>query len=174
MRPLFLFTCVVVYCCIALAPASAARYETFSPLLVDLEGWEGGSVQGMDMASSGMTMVSATREYTRDGQQVVANLTISGEGVALEPEAQPLAQEGKFETPDSLVHTTTVDKFMVTLSHSKQDNTGGVVVPLATYRGGTGGATFTLSYDGIGAEEALSLAQQFDWQAMRETAIRNQ
>ncbi len=177
MLRLYKHTCIwkailLSLCCASIAlAASSQRYEAFSPLLVDLEGWQGESIQGMDMTTSGMTMISATRKYVKDSATLEVNVAISGEGVGLEPAPQTFSEEGRFETPEVVVLTTSTNGFLVTANHNKKTNSGNVVVNLAAFRGGNGGAALSVSYTNLSLDEAISLTEQFNWQEMLQTAI---
>jgi hypothetical protein len=60
--------------------------------------------------------------------------------------------------------TSTVRGLQVMKTFDTQQKSGAIVVALAT------NALFSLSYNGIGEDEALPLAEKFDWKAMQAAA----
>jgi hypothetical protein len=143
--------------------AGAASYNGLAATLVDLAGWEAGEPEGMHMDMGGTTIANANREYRKEGAEIDAAITAGG------PAMGPAAMgEMKMETDKERASVSTVDGYRVHASFSKTDNSGAVVVSLLQHE--TGGAIFTLAYEGISDDAALELARKFDWDKMKEEA----
>jgi hypothetical protein len=144
----------------ALAPpaAYAQAFQQFIPFLVDLPGWTGNKPDGMAMEIPGSSMVTATREYRRGDARVNAQI-ITG------PAAQGalgVTQSGmKIETADMHMSASTVDGLQVARTFQLKDKSGAVIVALGP------AAMFSLSFNGVGEDEALTLARQFNWKSIQ-------
>ena len=142
--------------------SSAARaqqsFQRFLPFLVDLQGWKGNKPDGVSMEMPGNSMVTATREYERGEARLNAQIIIG-------PAAQgALAATGagvKIETSDGRMSTSTIDGLQVTRTFTISDKSGAVLVALGT------SALFTLSFNGVAEDEALTLARKFNWKAIQ-------
>ena len=145
-----------------LPPSSVAQaqqsFQRFFPLLVDLQDWKGNKPDGVSMEIPGNSMVTATREYERGDARLNAQV-ISG------PAAQgALAATGagvKIETSEGRMYTSTIDGLSVTVAFNKSDKSGAILVALGP------SALFTLSFNGVAEEEALTLARKFNWKAIQ-------
>ena len=60
--------------------------------------------------------------------------------------------------------TSTIDGMQVTKTYTNSTKSGVLLVAL------TGDAVFMLAYSGIDEDEAIGLAQKFDWQAIQAQA----
>jgi hypothetical protein len=65
------------------------------------------------------------------------------------------------ETTDGRISTSTIDGMQVTRTFNIKDKSGAIFVGLAT------SALFTLSFNGIADDEALTLAKKFNWKAIQ-------
>jgi hypothetical protein len=145
-----------------LLPSSAARaqqsFQRFIPLLIDLQGWKGNKPDGVSMEMPGASMVTATREYERGEARLNAQV-ISG------PAAQGVlaaTSDGvKIETSEGRLYTSTVDGLLVTTTFTVKDKSGAILVALGP------SALFTLSFNDVAEDEALTLARKFNWKAMQ-------
>ena len=147
-------------------PVYAGQYESLSPLLMELKGWQAEPAQGMDMDMGGTKIIQAVRRYTRDGKEADAMVMV-GNTMMTQAHAQGM-QSMQMETDEAKVRVTTIDGYQVSLNHSKADNEGAVVVVLP----GTGqlGAIFVFHYEGLSENEGLSAAKNFDWKKMEKQA----
>ncbi len=145
-----------------LLPSSAAHaqqsFQRFFPLLVDLQGWKGNKPDGVSLETPGNSMVTATREYERGEARLDAQVIIG-------PAAQgALAATGagvKIETSDARMSTSIIDGLQVTTTFTISDKSGAILVALGT------SALFTLSFNGVAEDEALTLARKFNWKAIQ-------
>jgi hypothetical protein len=158
---------VVVYFLFAASiPVYAGQYESLSPLLIDLKGWQAEPAKGMDMDMGGTKIIQAARQYTRDGKEADAMVMI---GNAMMTQAQGM-QSMQMETAEAKVKVTTINGYQVSIHHSKTDTEGVVVVVLP----GTGqqGAIFVFHYKGLNEKDGLSMAKIFNWKKI-ETQAKN-
>ena len=142
--------------------ASAARaeqaFQRFLPLLIDLPGWQGKKPDGVAMEMPGNSMITAAREYERSGARLNAQI-ISG---AAAQGALAATRSGiKIETGDSRMSTSTIDGMPVTRTYTISSKSGAVLVALGQ------SALFSLSFNGIDDNDALTLARKFDWKAIQ-------
>ena len=158
---------VVVYFLLAASiPVYAGQYESLSPLLIDLKGWQAEPAKGMDMDMGGTKIIQAARQYTRDGKEADAMVMI-GNAMMTQAQAQGM-QSMQMETAEAKVKVTTIDGYQVSIHHSKVDTEGAVVVVLP----GTGqqGAIFVFHYKGLNEKDGLSIAKSFNWKKIEMQA----
>ena len=143
---------------LALSSAQAQDFQKFVPFLVDLPGWTGAKADGMAMQMPGMSMITATRDYTRGSSKLTASV-ISGST------AQGMlaaVQSGvKIETAELHISTTTVDGVTVARTFNVPEKSGSVLVQLGP------NALFSLSFTALPEDEAFTLARRFDWKAIQ-------
>jgi hypothetical protein len=145
-----------------LPPLSTARaqqgFQRFIPFLVDLPGWKGKKPDGVTLEMPGNSMVTATREYERGDARLNAQVIT---GPAAQGTLAATASGIKIETSDGRMSTSTVDGMQVTATFTKSDKAGAILVALGP------SALFTVSFNGVAEDEALSLARKFDWKAIQ-------
>ncbi len=146
-------------------PLSFARadqpFQRFLPLLIDLDGWQGKKPDGMSMEMSNVSMTTATRDYQRGPAQVHASVMI---GQAAAGALAPLQTGMNVQTGDGHVTTSTMHGMSVLKSFNKPQKSGTLIVALGK------DALFNLAYNGIAEDEALALAEKFDWKAIQAAA----
>ncbi len=157
---------LIAGCFLFAAPVSvyAAQYESLSPLLIDLEGWQAEPAEGMDMDMGGTKIIQAMRQYARNGKEADAMIMI-GNTMMTMAHTQGM-QSMNIETAQDKVKKTTIDGFQVSMHHSKVDNEGAVVVVLPGI--GQVGAIFVFNYKGLNENDGLSTAKQFDWKSIEQ------
>ncbi len=142
-------------------PAARAQqsFQRFVPFLIDLPGWKGNKPDGMALEIAGSSMITATRGYERGAARLNVQV-ITG------PAAQAaLAATGtgiKIETSELRMSTSTIDGLQVTRTFTASLKSGAILVALSA------NAVFTLTFTGVAEDEALTLAQKFDWKAIQE------
>lgn len=145
-----------------LLPPSAARaqqsFQRFIPLLIDLQGWKGAKPDGMSMEMAGKSMVTAQRNYARGEARLDAQIV---SGPVAQGALAATATGMKIETSEGRMSTSTVDGLQVTSTFTIRDKSGAILVALGP------SALFTLTFNGVAEEEALTLAKQFNWKAMQ-------
>ncbi len=152
---------------IALLRSAAARadqaFRRFLPLFIDLDGWQGGKPDGMTMEMPNNSMTTAKRDYTRGSAQLHASV-VTGPAAA---GALATTKSGmKIETSEGHMISTTVNGFPVAKSYNVPQKSGAVLVALGP------AAMFSVSYNGMTEDEALPLAQKFDWKAFQAASER--
>jgi hypothetical protein len=136
-------------------------FQRFLPLFVDLDGWQGKKPDGISMETPGNSMTSATRDYTRGSSQLHAGVVV---GAAAAGAMAPMKAGMTYETTEGHMITATVNGFPAMKTYNTAQKSGAVMVELSPT------ALFTVSYNGITEEEALPLAQKFDWKAFQAAA----
>ena len=169
-RPLLDGTLVgafVVSVLLAGASAWAQSYEALTPLLIDLPGWKAEAAQGASMDVQGAKMTTATRTYEQEGKQITAQMVIGGSAAAA-ADSMANTPAVQMENAEQKVSVKTANGFQVTSTFQKKEKSGAIMVVLA--RGKDSGGFFNFTYKGIADDEAMPLAQKFDWKKMQEAA----
>ncbi len=136
-------------------------FQRFLPLLVDLSGWQGKKADGMSMQMSDTSMTTATRDYERGPAKLHASVIV---GQAAEGALAPLQSGMNVQTPDGHMVTATVRGMSVLKAFNSKDKSGSLMIALAK------NAMFNVAYEGLAEDEALALADKFDWNAMQAEA----
>ena len=154
---------------LALATLSAAwlptaaraqqSFQRFLPFLIDLPGWKGNKPDGMAMEIAGTGMITATRGYERGDARLNAQVIT---GPAAQAALAATSAGIKIETGDLRMSTSTIDGLQVTRTFTASLKSGAILVALSA------NAVFTLTFTGVAEDEALTLAQKFDWKAIQE------
>lgn len=147
---------------IAVLRSAAARadqaFRRYLPLFIDLDGWKGNKPDGMTMEMSDNSMTTAKRDYTHGSAQLHASV-VTGPAAA---GALATTKSGmKIETSEGHMISTTINGFAVAKSYNVPQKSGAVLVALGP------AAMFSVSYNGMTEEEAMPLAQKFDWKAFQ-------
>lgn len=163
----------VIRVAIAMAALPAARllrpsvayadqaFQRFVPFLVDLEGWQGKKPEGISMEMPGANMISATRDYQRGPARLQAQIIT---GAAAQMAVAATRSEMNIETSDGPMNNSTIDGLRVNRSFTAKDQSGNVLVALGANQ------MFSVSFKGVGYEDALTLAKKFDWKAIQAAA----
>jgi hypothetical protein len=159
----------LIFCCFmtltVLCPLSSAladqAFQKFLPLLIDLDGWQGKKADGMSMEMTNVSMTSATRDYTKGPAQVHATVTL---GQAAAGALAPLTSGMNIQTTEGHMLTATMHGMPVLKSFNSKDKSGALIVQLGK------DAMFTFSYNGLTEDEAMPLAEKFDWKAIQAAA----
>src|SRR5438128_9557922 len=136
-------------------------FQRFLPLLVDLAGWQGKKPDGMSMQMSDTSMTSATRDYERGAAQVHASVII---GQAAEGALAPIQTGMKVQTPEGHMITDTMRGMPVLKAFNSKDKSGTLIVALHENE------LVSLADDALSEDEALQLADKFDWKALQTAA----
>ncbi len=142
-----------------LAPAARAQsFQRFYPFLVELQGWTANKPDGMAMDMPGNSMITATREYRRGDARLNAQIVT---GPAAQGAAAATQSNVNIETAEAHMRTATIDGLPVARSYTVKDKSGVILVALGAK------AMFSMSFTGIGEDEALAIAKQFDWKGIQ-------
>jgi hypothetical protein len=146
----------------ATAPARADQaFQRLMPLLIDLDGWQGKKPDGMSMEMPGGGMTTATREYQK-GSTKASAAVMTGQAAA---GALSSMQAGmNVTTSEGHVVTDTMQGMKVMKTYATSKKNGALMVALDK------DAMFSFSYSGLAEDEALALAQKFDWKAIQAAA----
>jgi len=144
---------------LASSEASAEQaFQRFIPFLVDLPGWRSKKPDGLSMEMSGNSMITATREYERGAARLNAQIVI---GSAAQGALAATRSGMKFETSEGHMITSSIDGLPVTRNYTFKDKSGAILVALST------SAMFSLSFNDVDEDEALTLAKAFKWKAIQ-------
>ena len=136
-------------------------FQRFLPLFVDLDGWQGKKPDGMTMETPGNAMTTATRDYTHGRSQLHAAVVT---GAAAAGAMAPMQAGMTYETTEGHMITATVSGFPVMKTYNTAQKSGALLIELSPT------ALLTISYNGMTEDEALPLAQKFDWKAFQAAA----
>ena len=146
----------------AAAPARADQaFQRLIPLLVDLDGWQGKKPDGMSMEMPNGSMTTATRAYEKGSSKASAAITT---GLAASGALAPIQSGMNLTTSEGHMVTDTMQGMKVMKTYTTAQKSGALMVALDK------DALFSFSYSGLSEEEALALAQKFDWKAIQAAA----
>ncbi|WP_249152721.1 hypothetical protein [Bradyrhizobium liaoningense] len=161
LKPRYRILCFFVALSVLL-PFSTVRadqpFQRLLPFLIDLAGWQGEKPDGMSMQMSDTNMTTATRDYERGEAKAHASIII---GPAAAGALAPIQSGMNMQTSEGRMVTSTVRGMNVLKAYNSKDKSGTLVVALDK------NAMFSLAYEGVAEEEALALADKFDWKAMQ-------
>ena len=158
-----LFLTVAVFC------------ESYKPLLsclIDLPGWEAEEASGMDPDDWVMTtgakqdLITATRDYEKGDKSLSAIIQV-GPGIAA---MYSDAEEGKFDAGGMNITLKKIKGFLTHIEHHQEESIDYCDIRVVLSSQEKSGALFMLTSEGITEEEALKIAQKFDWDLMRKKA----
>jgi hypothetical protein len=145
-----------------LGTVSSARadqaFQRLMPLLVDLDGWQGKKPDGMSMEMPNGSMTTATREYQKGPARVHASVVV---GQAAIGGLAPILTGMNVTTSEGHMLTASMHGMQVLKSYTTAQKSGALLVALDK------DAMFSLSYNGMTEDEALALAEKFDWKAIQ-------
>ena len=133
-------------------------FQRLMPLLVDLDGWQGKKPDGMSMEMPNGSMTTATREYQRGPARAHASVMV---GTAAMGALAPMQAGMNVTTSEGHMLTASMHGMQVLKSYTTAQKSGALIVALDK------DAMFSLSYNGMTEDEALALAEKFDWKAIQ-------
>jgi hypothetical protein len=145
----------------------AAGFDALLPLMVDLPGWEAEKADGAEMSAEGIRAITAYRTYESNDRRFEVTILI---GTQASMAWLPDYKEGfKVETPEGVMEVKTINSFLVYSTFERESGSGGIVVLLLDAKSDPdAGAVLAISFEGLSREEALKLAQRFNWSKMKE------
>ncbi len=147
---------------LTIAPVRAEPvFQRLTPLLIDLDGWQGKKADGMSMDMPNGSMTTATREYQKGSAKANAAVMV---GQAAVGALTPLASGMKINTSEGHMLTDDIQGMKVLKTYTTAQKSGALVVALDK------DAMFSFSYSGMTEDEALALAKKFDWKAIQAAA----
>ncbi len=153
--------------CFITGSVFAQSHDILYPCLIDLPGWKGEAPDGMKLDMGGMKMINAHRQYTQGDKEINAIIIIGNPQMA--GVAPPQQGIGKMETDKLKISTETIKGFQVSIVYDKIEKSGGITVILLS--GQDAGVFFTMSYEGMTDSDAVTFAQRFDWNLMKNKAL---
>jgi hypothetical protein len=146
----------------AISPVRAEpAFQRLTPFLIDLDGWQGKKPDGMSMDMPNGSMTTATREYDKGPARFHASVVV---GQAAIGGLAPILAGMNVTTSEGHMLTDTVRGMKVLKSYTTAQKSGALLVALDK------DAMFSLSYNGMSEDEALALAEKFDWKAIQAAA----
>jgi hypothetical protein len=144
--------------------ASAAGLEGLLPLMVDQPGWEAEKADGADMSASGVHAVTVFRTYQDGDRRFEVSILV---GTQASASWMPDYKEGwRMQTPEGVMEVRRIKGFLVWDSFVSEEASGGIIVLLQETQA-ENGAILAISYEGVGRDEAMTLAQRFNWARMK-------
>jgi len=147
--------------------AMAASYSDLYPYLKKLPGWKADPPTGASVQLPDLHLITATRAYQKGKKTITAMIMIGPQALA---SWLPYAEGFKLDTPNELVTTQKIKDFYVQIIYDKQNHSGGILVELSAPEdnGSRKAAAFHLSFNSMKPEEALKIAEKFDWKGMQK------
>jgi hypothetical protein len=147
---------------VCLSPVLADQaFQRFIPLLIELDGWHGKKPDGMSMEMPNNSMTTAARDYDRGPAKLHAGVII---GPAAAGALAPTRSAMNVETTDGHMITSTINGLPVTKTYNLKAKSGAILIALGP------SALLSFSYSGLTEDEALQLAEKFDWKAIQAAA----
>ena len=147
---------------LTLASARAEpAFQRLTPLLIDLDGWQGKKADGMSMDMPNGSMTTATREYQKGSAKANVSIVVGQTAVGA---LAPMVTGMNINTKEGHMLTDTVGGMKVLKTYTTAQKAGALVVALDK------DAMFSFSYSGLPEDEAVALAQKFDWKAIQAAA----
>jgi hypothetical protein len=158
-RSIILSLLLALACLWPLASACADQaFQRLMPLLVDLDGWQGKKPDGMSMEMPNGSMTTATREYQKGPARAHASVMV---GTAAMGALAPMQAGMNVTTSEGHMLTASMHGMQVLKSYTTAQKSGALLVALDK------DAMFSFSYNGMTEDEALALAEKFDWKAIQ-------
>jgi len=151
---------ILAFFLIFVTTVCAAETNSLKHLLIDLNNWDAEKPEDMSMDMGEMKMTSATRNYTKDKQEITTMIMIGTNAMT-----QGQMQQMNVESEEAKVSVATIDGFQTHISYDKKENSGALIVFLSNSE--TQGAMFMFSFKGMSEKDALSLAKKFNWEKMK-------
>ena len=146
-------------------PLASARaepaFQRLTPLLIDIDGWQGKKPDGMSMDMPNGSMTTATREYDKGPARLHASVVVGRMAIGA---LTPLVTGMNINTSEGHMLTDTLHGMKVIESYTTAQKFGALLVALDK------DAMFGLPYNGMSEDEALALAEKFDWKAIQADA----
>jgi hypothetical protein len=133
-------------------------FQRLMPLLIDLDGWQGKKPDGMSMEMPSGSMTTATREYQKGPARAHASVMV---GTAAMGALAPMQAGMNVTTSEGHMLTANMHGMQVMKSYTTAQKSGALIVALDK------DAMFSFSYNGMTEDEALALAEKFDWKAIQ-------
>jgi hypothetical protein len=146
----------------AISPVRAEpAFQRLTPLLIDIDGWQGKKPDGMSMDMLNGSMTTATREYDKGPARLHASVVVGQMAIGA---LTPLVTGMNINTSEGHMLTDTLHGMKVIESYTTAQKSGALLVALDK------DAMFGLPYNGMSEDEALALAEKFDWKAIQAAA----
>lgn len=136
-------------------------FQRLTPLLTDLDGWQGKKADGMSMDMPNGSMTTATREYQKGSAKANVSIVVGQTAVGA---LAPMVTGMNINTSEGHMLTDTIGGMKVLKTYTTAQKSGALVVALDK------DAMFSFSYSGLPEDEAVALAQKFDWKAIAAAA----
>lgn len=150
---------------IALGTISSAHadpaFQRLTPLLIDLDGWQGKKPDGMSMDLSKGSITTATREYQKGPARVHVTVMVGPSAIGA---LTPILTGMNVTTSEGHMLTASMHDMKVMKTYTTAQKSGALLVALDK------DAMFSFSYTGLPEDEALALAEKFDWKAIQTAA----
>lgn len=151
----------VVFAAAAVPARAEPLFKSFTPLLIDLPGWTGEKPDGVSMDMGDTKMTTAARKYHKGDARCEASVIV---GAAAQGALGSLNLGMNIETSDGHMLKAELKGLKALKSFNNNDKSGAILVALGEQ------AMFNFNYRGVSEDDAVALAQSFDWKAMQAIA----
>ncbi len=161
------FLSTIICMLIITSPAMGASFTQLYPCLKNLNGWKADPPTGANVQLPDMHLVTATRSYQKGKQLITALIMIGPQALA---SWLPYAEGFQLDTPDESVSTKTVNNFPIQIIYDKKNHSGAILVELSSQedKDTKKAAAFHISFTSMKPEEALKIAEKFDWKEIQK------
>lgn len=163
------FILALLFAVISIPAASSAqdrKYEELMKLLVEMNGWECESANGMEVGDKSGTIIIVMRDCHSGSKFIHTQIAV---GKTSKRAWSQFDEKKTIDTPEYFSTIMTVPEYKIGIAHDKRSNTGSIVIPLNVR---DGDAVFSLAFVGIPYEDALGLARRFPWKDMERVINR--
>jgi hypothetical protein len=159
---------VIFSLCLALATLGMVfsahadpAFQRLTPLLIDLDGWQGKKPDGMSMDIPNGSITTATREYQKGPAKAHVTVMVGPSAIGA---LTPILTGMNVTTSEGHMTTASMHDMKVMKTYTTAQKSGALIVALDK------DAMFSFSYTGLSEDEALALAEKFDWKAIQAAA----
>jgi hypothetical protein len=160
----YLYTFTLLLNLLFVIPAcTQSHYSSFYPYLRDISGWKAEKPTGASISTPIGKAIYASRTYTNGEKSITATIASGTQAYSM---WAPFTMGVEIDTPENFLKIAKINGYSVGISYNKPEkNNGGVVVALKRETN-EAIAVFALSFSNVNYEEALNLAEGFDWDSM--------
>jgi hypothetical protein len=144
--------------------AQEQKYLELMKHLIDLDGWEAETPNGMEVGDVNGEIIIAMRDYHKDNKLLHTQIIV---GKSAKKAWAQYDKGENIDTPTVLKTTREDSGHKIGISYERSATSGSIVVPLKVKENN---AIFSLAFVGMPYQDALDIAKRFSWPEI-ESAI---